>query len=485
MKKIILLLLTAVFIAAGVFSVNVYAADQPILLEAMFRDDCYMDIYLSRVNSNIVPDECLVGGVECEFQSGYLLMSSDETTKTIFLIDTTKSISKDIREKTKELMSVMIGNKTNSNNKYAICTLSAKSTMICDFTSDRYDLEKAMENIKYTGGSSYIYDGIKSYVKLLSEDDEVCYKRIIVITDGKESNTTGSTCEEVRDLIREHMITIDTVCIETPQNKEELKVLRSFSNLSNGVSVNLNENSDVNNIYSVLESNINSIYKAEYIVPKSVFDGGVKNIKFKYIYSDSINETALDIRVPMVKAAEGQVSGAGVGNALEENKNFVIIAAVTGVVLIIVIVLIVLIVKRERKKQNDPVPTQPENISDETEFLGFGDDGETALLFSTQDIFCVTLSDENNGKTFSFHTDKPVTIGRSAEASDIVIDYDKSLSKEHCRIYAEDDTIYIDDLNSSNKTYVNGIEVTQRDIVTDNCIIKMGRLSFRVSITKK
>jgi pSer/pThr/pTyr-binding forkhead associated (FHA) protein len=58
----------------------------------------------------------------------------------------------------------------------------------------------------------------------------------------------------------------------------------------------------------------------------------------------------------------------------------------------------------------------------------------------------------------------PLTIGRKAPNS-IVLDKDKWVSSNHCRVFKTEQGIFVEDLSSQNGTYVNGKKITEPTIV--------------------
>jgi diguanylate cyclase (GGDEF)-like protein len=59
-------------------------------------------------------------------------------------------------------------------------------------------------------------------------------------------------------------------------------------------------------------------------------------------------------------------------------------------------------------------------------------------------------------------SDAPVIIGRSSEC-DVCLPH-PSVSRQHCRVQREDDRFFIEDLGSTNKTYVNGVVVSRLEL---------------------
>ena len=75
-----------------------------------------------------------------------------------------------------------------------------------------------------------------------------------------------------------------------------------------------------------------------------------------------------------------------------------------------------------------------------------------------------------------------IMIGRNAE-NDIVIE-NLAVSKQHARIVKQDGAYYIEDLNSTNGTYLNKIRITKKDLKNSDIII-IGKHSLEIHFVKK
>lgn len=78
----------------------------------------------------------------------------------------------------------------------------------------------------------------------------------------------------------------------------------------------------------------------------------------------------------------------------------------------------------------------------------------------------VCLSGMNKGEDYDLPEQGEISIGRS-EKNDICV-YDRKSSRNHCKIYVDNGTILLEDLNSTNGVRVNDMPVNGQ------CLLKIG-----------
>lgn len=72
----------------------------------------------------------------------------------------------------------------------------------------------------------------------------------------------------------------------------------------------------------------------------------------------------------------------------------------------------------------------------------------------------------------------PMVLGRS-ESADVALAF-SSISREHARIFTEDDQLFIEDLGSSNGVQING-EKLKRGVIAPGDMVQLGVVEFRVA----
>jgi pSer/pThr/pTyr-binding forkhead associated (FHA) protein len=81
------------------------------------------------------------------------------------------------------------------------------------------------------------------------------------------------------------------------------------------------------------------------------------------------------------------------------------------------------------------------------------------------------------GKSFALGPSN--IIGRSMESCEIAIN-DSFLSQQHARLEMRDDGWVIEDLRSTNGTFVNGMEVRNATALDEGDVIRFGRVELRL-----
>jgi len=75
----------------------------------------------------------------------------------------------------------------------------------------------------------------------------------------------------------------------------------------------------------------------------------------------------------------------------------------------------------------------------------------------------------------------PLTIGRSAD-NDVSLDDDDFASSQHARVEPRRDGVWLEDIGSTNGTFLNGAQVTRPRRLTPGDVIRVGETDLRFEI---
>jgi pSer/pThr/pTyr-binding forkhead associated (FHA) protein len=82
------------------------------------------------------------------------------------------------------------------------------------------------------------------------------------------------------------------------------------------------------------------------------------------------------------------------------------------------------------------------------------------------------------GVSFSIEADL-ITVGREV-GNGIVLDQDSTVSRRHAQFLKQGDTVFVEDLGSTNGTFVNGVRISAPTPVRPGDTVQFGACAFRV-----
>jgi len=86
-------------------------------------------------------------------------------------------------------------------------------------------------------------------------------------------------------------------------------------------------------------------------------------------------------------------------------------------------------------------------------------------------------------KEFKMVSEK-VSVGRDAERPNFALPYDSYVGRNHATICFDQGKFYVEDLDSKNGTFVNGVRVTGKSEIDNNCTIRFANTDvvFKINI---
>lgn len=85
---------------------------------------------------------------------------------------------------------------------------------------------------------------------------------------------------------------------------------------------------------------------------------------------------------------------------------------------------------------------------------------------------------------FAFDFVAEMIIGRDPMKTQLAFADDGLLSSKHCRIFAAVGKLYLEDLGSTNGTYLNGVPVHGRCLLEQDDVIMAGSMELRLRWTE-
>lgn len=261
-----------------------------------------VDMYIAgEINPDSLGCKCSNQGLEI-VDSG-LLADSGVTVRTTILLDISTSMPKDMRDNVKVYIDRLIQD-IPGNEQYKLVTFGEDLTVLQDFTSDRYDLANAAEEIEFDGQESKIYDAIYNTMpKTEPVEGNPCYYRTIVITDGIDDTASGVTKEELYLKLQADTYPVEVVAVSSAEQSEAEKELAALTRISGGRYVNLYGDGDLETVLSSLATG--GIYWVRARIPGELLDGALR----PFVLTDGTVSMQFDVRVSAMDLPAGEERG--------------------------------------------------------------------------------------------------------------------------------------------------------------------------------
>lgn len=426
---------------------------------------------------------------------------TNEGVADIFLVDISGSMGNNQMVQVKEAIKTWAAN-MKENDRIAVITFGDEAKCILDYTNDKTVIDKAVDSVTNNDMKTRLFGGIDEALKLATRNDSSLAKRknIILITDGINDYSGGISENDIYSKLKESLIPVYSMWMPSSgtNGQRGRATLNSITEYSGGEIYDMS-NKQINVVYDWIYQSIRNSYTVDFAYGTSAADDGVHNFNIKVAQGDKVAEDSISFNYRKTDEKSGAYSLADT-NAEQnsdsedsdnnDNKKFIIIFSVILFILAVGILLTVIFIK---KKQSST-----KNYYDNESFFngGFGNSDNIDYVNSYNDnnmsyqTMDATMNVNNSGEVILTSIadgmekraviSSPVRIGRGPN-NEIVID-DSLVSERHCVITAENGNAYIEDLNSTNGTILNGMIITNKTLIRNNDVIRIGSRDFRITL---
>ena len=454
--------------------------------------------------------------IECQIGTGSpksvtISPISEDTVpiKTIFLIDNSLSVQEKYRPMIADILTQLAANRLNGE-VYSVGVFAENLTWLLENSSDYSQIKETIQSITYQDQETYLTDVL--YEVLKAESDEIL-KRIVIVSDGVDNKAIGYTKEELYSLLGEIPCPIYTLGCTYNGNNEELKNMFALSRMTQGQSWLLDDVSDPEEIVGGIKA-LNDARKVTIVPEESACDGTTKGVRLSLSGGEQDIQYTLEIQMPFAEVeTETETiveTNSGVSASTEEKEEmtereispvirqrkpipifFIVSIALLG---ILGVVFTVLFLKKRRKKeafQTAPDTFFTDNLDfykkRETVLVG-RDDEKTENKSSGRKTYLawgrkISLTDLNAPeREFDAIVDGNKIIVGYDEECQICLNYEESVSGQHCRITEQNGVVTVQNLSRTNPTLLNGKKIEKEEAIETGDVLTIGRLKMKVFI---
>lgn len=467
--------------------------------------------------------ECQIGMIPCEEIEIATMAGEPFPFHTIILVDNSLSITQENKDKAFQFLQTYIQDQ-NDNELVSVAVYGEDIDFLIKKSGDVQALQDAIDSIQQYDRDTYLTDVMYDVLDTLEEGE---YTRFIVISDGVDNKSIGITKEELTSKLKEHSHPIYALGHVYKNNETQLEDMFALSRATNGKEFLLDEVEDMASVAAELK-NVQNLMCIRAAIPDELQDGSSKSmlltitnaagkheIKAQIDLPFSLRETETEPDIqpesepdpepeptpepePVIEPEpEPVVEPVEVPEAEKTGGSNMI--TILGVVVLILAVAALLFINKKGKKRDNQDTREKKNPEKKIEIPGKESESKVQQpslpvpeITPTPDPdmtvvldrrYLLVLRDiQNPDRIFKYPLDDKVVIGRNVDKVDIAIDYNLTVSGQHCEIFVKNQRFYIRDLNSSNKTCLNGSVLKSEAEIFSGSLIKVGEVEFSVEM---
>ncbi|MBE5040328.1 FHA domain-containing protein [Ructibacterium gallinarum] len=411
---------------------------------------------------------------------------SGEGMAYIFLIDISGSLSgtqfSQVKAATKHW-----AEKMDEKDRMAIISFGNEAKIVQDFTQDAGQISTVLDSLSNSDGNTKLYGGIEEAINLAGRNDAGLPKRkaVLLLTDGLNDYPGGISQEDVIIHAKEDLIPFYTLLV--PRGNTAGKAfLNTLSETTNGTAYDLSTGIDT--IYDAAYAELQEAFVIDFSYPAAKADGQLHNLKIsvRLENQEASDDISCTLKNPTETLASLPISASGAGGETEkEHKNMspiLLIAIIITILLVFAAIILVIALVNRKKKE---LPTS--SFSSQTpvytpESANIPISAPTPKTFSTGSM-AFSLHEIGGTDVKESQIADTLILGRGADCGLVLSD--PQISSRHCRLTRENGILFIEDLNSTNGTIINGMTITGKTRLKNGDLLLLGGTEYRIRFEEK
>lgn len=481
-KALVALLVFALFLPVN----TVYAgASVEAKIQKMEIGNNQFTVYVDQKQGDIFyPDAASsfasLGKQECKILDCKNLIDANLGVVYDCIVDVSGSMDKSRIADVKEMLTQL--NQEKKKEDFIKITRMANERTSTDFLSDTDKIDEAIAEIEVTHEDTNFYESLKKEAEELIGNRELPRRRcILVFSDGIEDQKKGITKEETIKTINSYDIPVFTVAMlkkkPAESDIEMAKQLGSFARSSYGgmhyapvvdgseYESIVREIQAIGNDSLVVTIDLSKLHinrKSADLYLKLVSGGFVSEINYTIDQETAIQlllsgdeKTEKEAEITETDDSAAETSNEQILKESEtktDNLLLIIVIAVCFGIMILSIILVIVFASKGNKSGKKK-STQKRGL---------------------------TLTRLKDSSTINKKMTKNLSFGREKKC-DFCIPDDDALSDTHCFFIFEDGRVYVNDNNSTNGVFVNGVPQFGKCMLSQGDVVLIGSYEYRVS----
>ncbi|MDD3516636.1 MAG: VWA domain-containing protein [Synergistaceae bacterium] len=400
-----------------------------------------------------------------------------ESAAYLFLVDVSKSLKKNQFDALREGLADWVRG-LGDDDRFGLIAFGESVRVLAELGSDKKAFLDVLPTLTATDNWTNLNLALLRGLELGRRLDEDLPARrlIVVISDGIEDSLGGASKEEVLRRFREASIPVYALGYTpsplTEKKKEGLAHLGEMARSSGGDIVVVEGAKDFPEGYRKLRSRIERTWVARFDASALSAEGS-RRLQFLLqsgtkVLSDGTDLVPAPVVLPVDEKAKPSTAAspeppASAEPSADGKSRWALPLIGMGLLLLGTVAM-------AGRKRKAAAPT--ESVPPPAKILtGGGWRLRLTVVRGAQPL-----------RSYELDLSDPVIVGRSASRANLVIEGDLGISGAHLKIHEREKGLYVEDLGSTNGTFLNGVALSGPYRLKDSDLILLGGTELRVSL---
>lgn len=441
---------------------------------------------------------------------------SQEGTAYVLLVDVSRTLRAEDFTASQEALARWI-DRMNPRDRVAIYAFGQQVRLVQDYTADRARARTALDNLTPRDTETSLYKGLAdAFAKAQAADSTLPARRVVILaSDGLDDFPSGVQQPEVLRRMQQQPVPLYVVGLRSSGDTAGLDRLAALARASGGAFFRATDRA-VSAVFDELRSVVTGMFVAEASCATCAADGRSHRVQLTYTTADGTAlSDGLDVPFqanarPDTVAAEteppstsdrplwpwllgaGLLALGGLGWAASRRRRAVAVApapvgpvhpvqeAVPGVV---PAAGAAYAAAAHEPAATIAVPRRGRSADDVAASIAREEDRHAAPRRARTRV---ELRPAQGGAPLLADVETSALVGRSAQRAHLVVPGDPAISGRHARLVRQEDgSLWVEDLGSTNGTFVNGARLDAPRALTSGDTLRLGATDLVVTLGRE
>ena len=409
-------------------------------------------------------------------------------TAYTFMIDISKSMSIQNFNLIKASIKNWVTN-LELGDSVSLVTFGEEVIFLQDYTFNQDEFSSALDQVSRSDMETRFYDAlIQTYAFTSQNNSDVPSRRVVIcLTDGMDEILDGPNQDAVMESIKLNGSPTFMIGFAEKMTSEKIfgiNLMKTISQASNGIFFDANR-LGIDEAFELARDSIDNVFMLTSSCDQCFYDGSIINFDLNLSIENKKYTASSNLLMPQALVSPTATLNKSIQQKPPFGVSFSYLNLTFGILLLILIIYLSRVLRKKSQPSSPNIDLELDMMNSDPSLLDKSPD------FNARSFSQYVLKKESSAKIdcqliflrsstkHSISIGKDFLVGRSSKCN-LVLKEHKEISGTHCRLSFGNKSLTVEDLNSTNGTFVNGARITKSYFLNNQDLLSLGKAEFRI-----